>query len=87
VPVFDIQEEITVRTWDDILNRAGYQRPLEVRNFRILRIAAVYAFKELASNKNDSAVIPAIIENEADPSQRERAEQLRGLEYIYCECP
>jgi hypothetical protein len=28
---------------------------------------------------NDSTVIPAIIENEADPSRWERAEQLRGL--------
>ena len=29
--------------------------------------------------KNDNAIIAAIIENEADPSQLERVEQLKGL--------
>ncbi len=37
------------------------------------------ALKELAMNKNDNAIIAAIIENEADPSQLERVEQLQGL--------
>jgi hypothetical protein len=190
VPVFQIEEKLSLRTWDDILNRPGYQSPVEARNFRFLRIAAVYSFKEqiahcgisdcqqvhsrgflvitsdeketnlceacgqrlldmtfnhsinvlqnlarvreqqihlnkvleqsdvikgrvkelkqapkganwlyqmltmfrktyptdllvalkdLATNKNDSAIIAAIIENEADPSQLERVEQLQGL--------
>jgi hypothetical protein len=190
VPVFQIEEKITLRTWDDILNRPGYQSPVEARNFRFLRIAAVYSFKEqsarcglfdcqqvhsrgflvitsdenetnlceacgqrlldmtignskkvlqdlarvrkqqirlnkvlehsevikgrvkklkqtpnganwlyqmltmfhktcpidllaalkeLATNKNDNAILTAIIENEADPSQLERVEQLQGL--------
>jgi len=46
VPVFQIEEKISLRTWDDILNRPGYQSPVEARNFRFLRIAAVYSFKE-----------------------------------------
>jgi hypothetical protein len=46
VPVFHIEEKIGLRTWDDILNRSGYQSPVEARNFRFLRIAAVYSFKE-----------------------------------------
>ena len=190
MPVFHIEEELTLRTWDDILNRPGYQSPVEARNFRFLRIAGVYSFKEhsarcgisdcqqahgrgclvitsdeketnlcescgqrlldktfndskhdlqdlargrerqirlnkvleqsdvikrrvkelkqalnganwlyqmltmfhktypidllaalkeLATNKNDNAIIAAIIENEADPSQLERVEQLQGL--------
>jgi hypothetical protein len=37
------------------------------------------ALKELVTNKNDSAILAAIIENEADPSQLERVEQLQGL--------
>ncbi len=45
MPVFHIEEEITLRTWDDILNRPGYQSPVEARNFRFLRITAVYSFK------------------------------------------
>jgi hypothetical protein len=46
VPVFQIEEKITLRTWDDILNRPGYQSPVEAQKFRFLRIAAVYSFKE-----------------------------------------
>ena len=37
------------------------------------------ALKELATNKNYNAILAAIIENEADPTQLERVEQLRGL--------
>ncbi len=37
------------------------------------------ASKELATNKNDDAILAAIIENEADPSQPDRVEQLLGL--------
>ncbi len=46
MPVFQIEEKISLRTWDDILNRPGYQSPVEARNFRFLRIAAVYSFEE-----------------------------------------
>ncbi len=46
MPVFHIEEEINLRTWDYILNRSGSQSPVEAGNFRFLRIAAVYSFKE-----------------------------------------
>ena len=46
MPVFQIEEEISLRTWDDIFNRPGYQSPVEEGNFRFPRIAAVYSFKE-----------------------------------------
>jgi len=46
VAVFHIEEKITLRTGDDILNRPGYQSPVEANKFRFLRIAAVYSFKE-----------------------------------------
>ncbi len=46
MPVFHIEEEITLRTWDDILNRPGYQSPVEARTFHFLRIPTVYSFKE-----------------------------------------
>ncbi len=190
MPVFHVEQEIDLGTWDDILNRPGYQSPVEARKIRFLRVAAVYSFKEqnarcgirdcqqdhsrgflvitsdeketnlcetcgqrlldmtfnnskhglqnlvrgrerqirlnkvleqsdvikqrikelkqaprganwlyqmlnvfrktypidllaalreLATNKNDNAIIAAIIENEIDPSQLERVEQLQGL--------
>ena len=46
MPVFHIEEKITLRTWDDILNRPGYQSRVEAQTFRLLRIAAIYSFKE-----------------------------------------
>jgi hypothetical protein len=46
VSVFHIEEEINIRTWDDIFNRPGYQSPVDAGKFRFLRIAAVYSFKE-----------------------------------------
>jgi NAD-dependent SIR2 family protein deacetylase len=46
VPVFHVEEKITLGRWDDILNRPGYQSPVEPQKFRFLRIAAVYSFKE-----------------------------------------
>jgi len=53
VPVFHIEEELTLRTWDDILNRPGHQSPIEAREFRFLRIAAVYSFKEQSARCGD----------------------------------
>jgi len=46
VPVFHIEERITLRTWDDILNRPGYQSPVAPRKFGFLRVASLYSFKE-----------------------------------------
>ena len=46
MPVFHIEEKITLRTWDDILNRPGYQSSVAPRKFSFLRIASVYSFKE-----------------------------------------
>ena len=46
MPVFHIEEKITLRTWDDILNRPGYQSRVEAQTFRFLSIAAIYSFKE-----------------------------------------
>jgi hypothetical protein len=46
VPVFHVEEKITLATWDDILNRPDYQSPVKPQRFRFLRIAAVYSFKE-----------------------------------------
>jgi hypothetical protein len=46
VPVFHIEEEITLRTWDDIFNRLDYRSPVGANKFRFLRITAVYSFKE-----------------------------------------
>jgi hypothetical protein len=46
VPVFNVEENITLGTWDDIVNRPGYQSSVEPRKFRFLRIAAAYSFTE-----------------------------------------
>lgn len=46
MPVFHVEENITLGTWDDVINRPGFQSPVEPQKFRFLRIAAVYSFKE-----------------------------------------
>ena len=46
MPVFHIEEEITLRTWDDIFNRLDYRSPVGANKFRFLRITAVYSVKE-----------------------------------------
>ena len=46
MPVFHIEEKVTLRKWDDILNRLDYRSPGVPRKFRFLRIAAVYSLKE-----------------------------------------
>ena len=43
------------------------------------------ALKELATNKNDNAILTAIIENEVDASQLERVEQLHSLRIFAAE--
>ncbi len=37
------------------------------------------ALRELATNKDDNAILAALAENEADPSQLEQVERLQGL--------
>ncbi len=37
------------------------------------------ALRELSTNNNDNAILAAVTENEADPSQLERVKQLQGL--------
>ena len=46
MPIFHIEERITLETCEDILNRPDYRSPIEPQKFRYLRIAAVYSFKE-----------------------------------------
>lgn len=46
MPIFHIEEKITLETWEDILNRPGYRSPVEPQKCRYLSIAAVYSFKE-----------------------------------------
>ncbi len=46
MPGFQVEENITLGTWEDVLNRPGYQSPVEPQKFRFLRIAAVYSFEE-----------------------------------------
>ncbi|GMQ88133.1 MAG: hypothetical protein BMS9Abin08_1358 [Gammaproteobacteria bacterium] len=46
MPGFHVEEKITLGTWDDTLNRPGYQSPVEPHKFRFRRIAAVYSFQE-----------------------------------------
>ena len=46
MPVFHVEEKITLRTWDDILHRPDCRSPVKPQQFRFLRSAAVYSFKE-----------------------------------------
>lgn len=44
--VFQIEEKITFSSWDDITHRLSYESPVEPRQYRYVRIAAVYSFKD-----------------------------------------
>ncbi len=44
--VFHIEEKITLNTWDDIINRPCYESPVEPQQYRYVRVAAVYSFKD-----------------------------------------
>lgn len=46
MPVFQIEDQITLETWDDIVNRPFYESPIQPKKFRYIRIAAIYSFKE-----------------------------------------
>ena len=46
VSVFHIEEKITLNTWDDIINRSCYESPVEPQQYRYVRVAAVYSFKD-----------------------------------------
>ncbi len=36
MPVFHVEEKMTLRTWDDILNRAGYESPVAAKKHSAL---------------------------------------------------
>ena len=44
--VFQIEEKITLSSWDDITHRLCYESPIEPQPYRYVRIAAVYSFKD-----------------------------------------
>lgn len=46
MPVFHVEEKITLKTWDDIASRPRYRSPVEPNKLRHGRIAAIYSFKE-----------------------------------------
>jgi len=46
VSVFQLEEKITLNSWDDISHRPGYTSPVEPRQYRYVRIAGVYSFED-----------------------------------------
>lgn len=44
--VFNIEEKITLNSWDDIAHRPCYESPVEPEQYRCARIIAVYSFKD-----------------------------------------
>lgn len=46
MPVFRIEKEIMLGTWDDIVNRPSYTTPVEPNESHYLRVAAIYSFAE-----------------------------------------
>lgn len=43
---FHIEEKITLNSWDDITHRPCYESPVEPQQYRYVRIAAIYSFKD-----------------------------------------
>lgn len=46
MPVFQIEEKVTLNTWDDITNRPFYISPVEPKKYHFNRITAIYSFEE-----------------------------------------
>ena len=44
MPVFNIEAQITLNTWDDIVRRPDYESPVKTRTYRLLCVTAVYSF-------------------------------------------
>ena len=46
MPVFQIEEKITLNSWDELPHRPCYESPVEPQQYRYVRIAGVYSFKD-----------------------------------------
>ncbi len=46
MPVFQIEEKITLSSWEDITHRPCYESPVEPQPYRYVRIAGVYSFED-----------------------------------------
>ncbi len=44
--VFQIEEKLTLNTWDDIASRPCYLSPIDPQAYRFIRVIAVYSFKD-----------------------------------------
>ena len=59
VSIFQIEEKITLNTWDDITNRPYYISPVEPKKSHYIRITAVYSFKEQSAQCSVSDCLKA----------------------------
>jgi len=44
--IFHIEEEITLKSWDDIINRPDYKSSIKPKKFNFTHISASYSFKD-----------------------------------------
>ncbi len=59
MPVFQIEEKITLSSWEDITHRPGYESPVEPQPYRYVRIAGVYSFKDQSARCGESDYLQA----------------------------
>jgi hypothetical protein len=59
VSVFQIEEKITLNTWNDIIKRPCYESPVEPQQYRYVSIAAVYSFKDQSARCGVSGCLQA----------------------------
>lgn len=59
MPVFPIEEEITLKTWNDIVNRPRYKSPIEPLEDRYVRAVAIYSFEEQSARCGASDCLKA----------------------------
>ncbi len=43
---FDIEEEIIIKSWDDIINRPDYKSSIKPKKFNFTHVSAFYSFKD-----------------------------------------
>ncbi len=46
MPVFYVEEKITLETWNDVANRPCYEFPVAPQGYSYIRVVAVYSFKD-----------------------------------------
>jgi len=55
VQVFELEDQVKLETWEDIVNRPAHQASVDTRKFRSYQVKGLYAFKEQDASCGASA--------------------------------